>query len=150
LSLHHRHLTRHLSSSAADDPIDEAFDYAFITAIEAHIAPNLGHNRIPDDIIIEFGRVLQYASKIHEIRPSPLQSVRSSSNQTLVESTTMESVTRPKKGFGGVELEEVMSTTIPTTILPRERFSYWCFDLLFLVCSHHPQGATNRAHWNPS
>ncbi|KAG9054788.1 hypothetical protein FS842_004110, partial [Serendipita sp. 407] len=55
------------SSSAADDPIDEEFDHIFIAVIATHIAAYLGHPRIPDDIIVGFGQVLQEASKIHEI-----------------------------------------------------------------------------------
>jgi hypothetical protein len=27
-------------------------------------------------------------------------------------------------------------------MVPRERFSYWCFDLLFLICSDVTRGRT--------
>ena len=33
-----------------------------------------------------------------------------------------------------------IGTTDPGHFLPRERFSYWCFDLLFLVCSETSKG----------
>lgn len=31
-------------------------------------------------------------------------------------------------------------TTMDDDELPRERFAYWCFDLLFLMCSRAPGG----------
>ncbi|KAG8801542.1 hypothetical protein FRC17_006613 [Serendipita sp. 399] len=102
-------------SSAADDPIDEAFDHIFISVIETHIAAHLGHPRIPDDIIVGFGQVLQEASKIHDAAPDTPPATSDGNSSFLHVS--------------------VIATTVSTNILPRERFSYWCFDLLFLLCS---------------
>ena len=31
------------------------------------------------------------------------------------------------------------------SLVPRERFSYWCFDLLFLICSETTKGAFSLA-----
>ena len=41
--------------------------------------------------------------------------------------------------FGNIAIG--MGTTSSGRFVPRERFSYWCFDLLFLICSDISQGA---------
>jgi hypothetical protein len=33
-----------------------------------------------------------------------------------------------------------LGTTAPSLFLPRERFAYWTFDLLFLICAASTQG----------
>jgi len=124
------------SSTAAEDSIDEAFDQAFITTIESYITPYLGNRRVSDDIIVDFGKVLQHASKIHEVGShSSLGLTRTSPEQRLSEASNEAIPTKPYKGFQNHELHDVMGTTSTFSILPRERFSYWCFDLLFLLCS---------------
>lgn len=35
----------------------------------------------------------------------------------------------------GIDSEVYLGKTEDGRALPRERFSYWCFDLLFLICS---------------
>lgn len=42
----------------------------------------------------------------------------------------------------------VFGTTAPANLLPRERFKYWCFDLLFLTCSASTQGILNLNTWS--
>lgn len=36
-----------------------------------------------------------------------------------------------------------MGTTVGVPTIPRERFSYWCFDLLFVVCSRTAEGMSS-------
>ncbi|KAG8859812.1 hypothetical protein FRB91_006695 [Serendipita sp. 411] len=117
-------------SSAADDPIDEEFDHIFIAVIATHIAAYLGHPRIPDDIIVGFGQVLQEASKIHEITADS-HGTPSNGDSIPHISEDKEQIDETNK----LESGQVIATTVSTSILPRERFSYWCFDLLFLLCS---------------
>ncbi|KZS95343.1 hypothetical protein SISNIDRAFT_452743 [Sistotremastrum niveocremeum HHB9708] len=38
------------------------------------------------------------------------------------------------------EFEDGLGTTAGVPTIPRERFSYWCFDLLFVVCSRTTEG----------
>ncbi|KIM30394.1 hypothetical protein M408DRAFT_21910 [Serendipita vermifera MAFF 305830] len=131
-------------STAAEDSIDEIFDHAFIATIKSHITPYLGNKRITDDIIIDFGKILQHASKIHEVGATPLfDDTRTSSEQNQPDVHQEISSPMPYKGFKIHELVDVVGTTSGFNILPRERFSYWCFDLLFLLCSqttdHHEE-----------
>jgi len=48
------------------------------------------------------------------------------------------------QGFVKVDIERHHGhgSTDPGALLPRERFSYWCFDLLFLICSDVTKGAS--------
>ena len=131
----------YVSSTAAEDPIDEAFDYAFIATLESHIIPHLGNSRIVDDIIINLGTTLQHASKIHEVAVHHFSSAtRASSEQTLPERSNELNTPKSLKRFQSHELLNVIGTTGGFNILPRERFSYWCFDLLFLLCSRVSDG----------
>ena len=40
--------------------------------------------------------------------------------------------------------ETVVGSTAPIREVSRERFSYWCLDLLFLVCSDTSKGKVPR------
>lgn len=134
------------SSAAAESIEDEEFDHSFITNIEAHVYPNLGHPRIPEEIISNLGKVLQHASKIHEPQPiSSLPSVDDLSEQMSPASFDEDFSSKTRKGFDDVELLDVVGLTVHTNVLPRERFSYWCFDLLVLLCSQNAIGMCTQA-----
>ncbi|GLB42717.1 putative C-terminal region of Mon2 protein [Lyophyllum shimeji] len=98
-------------SAAESFPLDvqeaeENFDLALIAALEIDVAPHVGHDRVPDHLPIS----------------------RSSS------STDLQSLQQVKKI--NVDERHELGSTEPRSLLPRERFSYWCFDLLFLICSN--------------
>ena len=42
----------------------------------------------------------------------------------------------------------VFGTTAPANLFPRERFKYWCFDLLFLTCSASTHGKFSLNAWS--
>jgi hypothetical protein len=42
------------------------------------------------------------------------------------------------------DIEMVVGSTAPIREVSRERFSYWCLDLLFLVCSDTSKGKVPR------
>jgi hypothetical protein len=126
---------------AAENTEDEEFDHAFIADIKTYVYPNLGHPRIPEDIISNFGKVLQHASKVHEPHSiTPLLLPDDSSDQASNATVEEDSTSKIRKGFDEAELLDVVSLTVHTHILPRERFSYWCFDLLILLCSRNATG----------
>lgn len=126
-----------VSSSVAESfPLEvqqqeESFDLALIASLEIDVVPHLGDPRVPDYIIAQLANVLQQGSQIREdpeYRPPSPASLGSSSQRGSAE----------LDGFGSHTLVE--GTTEPGHFLPRERFSYWCFDLLFLICSSVAQG----------
>ncbi|KAI0690366.1 hypothetical protein BC835DRAFT_1365030 [Cytidiella melzeri] len=105
---------------------EESFDLALIAALEIDVVPHLGDSRVPDYITAQLAKVLQQGSQIRddsEYRPPSPASLESVSQRASAELVT----------FGRHTLAE--GTTEPGRLLPREQFSYWCFDLLFLICS---------------
>ncbi|KAF5376165.1 hypothetical protein D9757_009328 [Collybiopsis confluens] len=105
--------------SAADIfPLDvqeeeENFDLALITSLESDVVPHLGARRIPDPVLKQLAQVLAQGSQLHD----------SEYHLNVLEEDFDKSY-----HFRG--------NTNSGIALPRERFSYWCFNLLFLICSN--------------
>lgn len=141
MSIHICSLSDHeVSSSAADHfPLDvqqaeETFDLALVASLEIDVMPHLGDLRVPDYVITQLANVLQQGSQIRDdpqYRPPSPASPGTASQRASYE---FENVDK----FG--ESTSVEGTTELSRFLPRERFSYWCFDLLFLICSDMVQG----------
>ncbi|KAI0086033.1 guanine nucleotide exchange factor in Golgi transport N-terminal-domain-containing protein [Irpex rosettiformis] len=105
---------------------EESFDLSLIASLEIDVVPHLGDSRVPDHIIAQLANVLQQGSQIREdpeYRPLSPASFETTSQRGSTDLDT----------FG--KHSQVEGTTEPGRFLPRERFSYWCFDLLFLICS---------------
>lgn len=113
---------------------EENFDLALIAALEIDVVPHLGDPRVPDYIITQLARVLLQGSQLRDEDEYQLPSPRSLAGGSSRSSQDYEKVER----FGDHSL--AMGTTDVGRFLPRERFSYWCFDLLFLICSDTAQG----------
>ena len=101
-----------LSTAAESLPLDvqdaeENFDLALLSTLEVDVLPHLGSVRIPDYVITQFARILYAASALH------------------ADGTREE----------GVIVDEEYATTESAQSVPRERFAYWAFDLLVLVCA---------------
>ncbi|KAF8874390.1 hypothetical protein CPB84DRAFT_1817905 [Gymnopilus junonius] len=119
---------------------EENFDLALIASLEIDVVPHLGGPRVPDSLVSQLGRILQSGSKIYEaeetyaIPPSKTSSVSSLSSKSTPNSPTRtvsssSSVTKIDMDFA------YHGSTDFGNLLLREKFSYWCFDLLFLICS---------------
>jgi hypothetical protein len=67
---------------------------------------------VPDYVITQFARILHAASTLHTIGGSGT-----------------------KSNVGGESWEDEDPTTESMRSVPRERFAYWAFDLLALVCA---------------
>ncbi|KAF8666808.1 C-terminal region of Mon2 protein [Rhizoctonia solani] len=104
-------------STAESLPLDvqdaeENFDLALLSSLEVDVVPHLGGTRVPDYVITQFARILHAASTLHAIGDSDVKS--------NVESESW---------------EDEDATTQSMRPVPRERFAYWAFDLLALVCA---------------
>ena len=96
------------------------------------VIPCLGDDRVPDYLITQLAKVLQQGSQLllnesddDEYPPTP------------------SSLTKPdgKSAARGDKADiERMGSTAPARGVSRERFSYWCLDLLFLICSDTSKG----------
>jgi len=112
---------------------EESFDLALIAALEIDVVPHLGDSRVPDYIIAQIAKILQQGSQIREeVEYRPL-------SPASLEAPLQESSHELEKADGFGEHTAAEGTTEPGRFLPRERFSYWCFDLLFVICSDVPQ-----------
>jgi len=149
---------------------EENFDLALIASLEIDVVPHLGDSRIPDDLVSQLGKILERGSKLYEVeeissrasgllhRPLSISpSSSSSSTPTWVPPAPLRTpasrITASKphlnhsptsKSVGlaiGTSYSDLGSTDFGSMV-PRERFSYWCFDLLFLICSDVTRGAS--------
>lgn len=142
------------SSLAETFPLDiqdaeENFDLALIAALEIDVIPYLGEPCIPDYLIIQLAKMLHQGSQLrdadsHLPRSPATIAISNSGSQPEgyrrndTESDRMSQEFEKLEKFGETEL--TMGTTEDGHFLPRERFSYWCFDLLFLICSDAVKG----------
>lgn len=111
---------------------EENFDLALISSLEIDVLPYIGDSRVPDPLIRQLSKVLQQGSALYE--PDSKSSASSS--------PITEALRQPGEfgfGKGGLPDGSYGSTDLSTP-LPRERFSYWCLDLLFLMCSDFCKG----------
>ncbi|KAJ2924060.1 hypothetical protein H1R20_g13035, partial [Candolleomyces eurysporus] len=111
---------------------EENFDLALLASLEIDVVPHIGDHRVPDALVSRLSKILQQGSRLYEpdqnniLRPSsPVTSPKlSRSRSRSSDLTKVED--REEYGIGKTDIG---------TLVPRERFSYWCFDLLFLICS---------------
>ncbi|KAG6906753.1 hypothetical protein DXG01_012283, partial [Tephrocybe rancida] len=117
-------------STAESFPLDvqeteENFDLALIASLEIDVAPHLGDSRIPDHLVGQLAKILHHGSRLHD---SHSETASADSSSTDLTSLKLQEIHLHK--------QHELGSTVSGTLLPRERFSYWCFDLLFLICSH--------------
>lgn len=119
-------------SPAEEFPLDvqeaeENFDLALIAALEIDVVPHFGDPRLPDSLVSQLAKILHRGSLLYEPDAGPT-SPRSSSPGGAVKTVSPNTAEFVNVNIGH-------GSTDSGFLLPRERFSYWCFDLLFLICS---------------
>ncbi|KAF8656137.1 hypothetical protein AX16_002739 [Volvariella volvacea WC 439] len=114
---------------------EENFDLSLIASLEIDVAPYLGNSRVPDQLVSQLGKILHQGSLLYH-------------SHSEVSSPSFSPSPRSSNGFEktGIDGYHDLGSTHSGTLVPRERFSYWCFDLLFLVCSDttHDQEESRR------
>lgn len=101
---------------------EENFDLTLISSLEIDVSPRLGHRRIPDHLVGQLGTILQHGSRIYE----------ADAGWTTPASTSPTTAEFQKVTATGQDLGRTESGALTV----RERFSYWCLELLFLICSN--------------
>ncbi|TDL18222.1 hypothetical protein BD410DRAFT_900985 [Rickenella mellea] len=110
---------------------EENFDLSLVASLEVDVVPLLGDPRVPDYLIMHLAKFLHQGSCIYDLSAngrgpfSPGQAHVKDSEEV-------------------VQTEEFIGSTANGQLLPRERFSYWCFDLLFLICSDAAKDQENH------
>ncbi|KAG9017683.1 hypothetical protein FRB90_000273 [Tulasnella sp. 427] len=130
---------------------EEQFDLALLNSLEIDIVPRIGDSNVPDDLIVQLGKTLQIASRIHDLdlqREAASSSAVSTPRSSIASPTEGNGKVTKAKAHGRSESKDFKGSgkvnghvgipdggTSTGKLLPRERFSFWCFDLLFLICS---------------
>ena len=114
--------------SLAEQEEEENFDHHLIASLETDVVPCLGDERVPDYLITQLAKILQQGSQL-------LQDGSRSSEECP---PTPTSLTLPE--IRSVPEDEKVGSTVPLLAVSRERFSYWCLDLLFFICSDIARG----------
>lgn len=117
------------SFSLEDQEAEESFDLSLISSLEIDLVPHLGDTRVPDHLIAQLAKILHKGSQLYK---SNMDLSRPDSPSTDTANASDDS--RDYHDFEKVDLN--IGTTAPGVLVPRERFSFWCFDLLFLICSN--------------
>lgn len=95
--------------------------------------PHFGDLKIPDSLISHLARTLQEGSRLQDFdldhSPGPDSQPPSSPDG------------QKETIFSDRDYDT--GTTRSGVTVPRERFSYWCFDLLFLICSDTAKGMSD-------
>ncbi|RDX44494.1 hypothetical protein OH76DRAFT_1540422 [Lentinus brumalis] len=122
---------------------EENFDLSLIASLEIDVVPYLGEASVPDYIVSQLARVLHQGSRLRTVDEDLPPSPSSLPDVPLPRGVKKTHEKRPSKDTDKVEKFGDgyigTGTTALGHFLPRERFSYWCFDLLFLICSDTSQ-----------
>jgi len=114
-----------LSLTLPEQEAEENFDLALLATLEIDIIPHLGADkRVPDRLLLGFGKCLARASLI-----------------AVDERLTAEDYAPSKSITDDLKNGHANGTAHQPPLVPRERYSYWCFDLLCLLCSNLAKGS---------
>lgn len=143
------HSPQFFSSAVLSFPLEtqeseENFDLALIASLEIDVVPYLGDSRVPDYLIRQLGKMLHSGSQLQQPEDSrdPEAETPDPIPLDMAKSKSRDGKKSLSKGSKIVEAEN--GTTRSGKLVPRERFSYWCFDLLFLICSDVAKGVVSR------
>jgi hypothetical protein len=115
---------------------EESFDLALLASLEIDIIPHLGQPRVSANLITRLSKVLQEGSKLHNFAPN--------GRNQKIEARTEDSDTNSFELPLREDRDYSLGITNGGVTAPRERFSYWCFDLLFLICSDVAKGKSSN------
>jgi hypothetical protein len=90
------------------------------------VVPCLGDDRVPDYLITQLAKILQQGSQL----------LQDGSN----EESPLTPISLKHPEIRSVPEDEEVGSTVPLLAVSRERFSYWCLDLLFFICSDIARG----------
>lgn len=115
--------------------------------LQVDILPKLGRPKVPTDAIASLAQALRDASRLHQLALD--WSEASLASPSLTAASSGQSLNR-KPAAAFVSASDFKSrsssdgtldgTTIDDEELPRERFAYWCLDLLFHMCTRAQDG----------
>lgn len=141
-----------LEMSLDDQRQEEDFDLAVIVTIETHLLPKLGGEAVPSTAISTLAEALRDASRLHDLSLHHESASIALASPALTYGSRSDSLDRREPRFANSFDEQAnapsndfFGSTSSDTEVPRERFAYWCLDLLFHMCdSHKASGGKSR------
>ena len=123
---------------------EENFDLALIASLEIDVVPHLGDSRVPDYLILRLGKVLYSGSQLQQPEDGYNAEAKTptATGPGASKSKSRNGEKPSSKPRNTVEVE--IGSTKSGKLVPRERFSYWCFDLLLLICSDQAKGIVSH------
>ncbi|KAK4051549.1 Endocytosis and vacuole integrity protein [Microbotryomycetes sp. JL201] len=120
--------------SYEDRRLEESFDLSLLVSLEQDILPCAGCEGVPDGLLRQLGKALQIGSRLYELN---LPGFDTSGGSSQTDDDSLGPVeTRFSPDFDVLATgQELFGTTADIIEARRERFAYWCFELLFLMCS---------------
>ncbi|KZT52790.1 hypothetical protein CALCODRAFT_475492 [Calocera cornea HHB12733] len=116
---------------------EEIFDRSLLTAIEQHVVPYIGDPNLPVELVQRLPLLLESSGVLHrpEADPDfvPAPEVHSSPLPKDKQPNTPQSTLRSSSEHA------IYGDPVSVTALYRERYRYWCFDLLFALCGNAKQ-----------
>lgn len=123
----------------------------FSVSLEQDIVPSIGSSRVPDELIQRLGKYLQSSSRLYDFEVAGLSAHSRTSQQFVSNGSSIVSYeeedsksqrreARFDSDFDRQANETMYGTTAEVSTIGRERFRYWSFELLFLLCSDVDQG----------
>lgn len=110
--------------------------YVCAVTIETDVLPFIGSKLIPDDLVRRLGQSLQSASRLYDLDLSDADDTASLSDNARDSANSSVKETRFDHDFDRQALgSDMHGTTAEIVERPRERYAYWCLDLLFLMCA---------------
>lgn len=119
---------------------EENFDLALIASLEIDVIPYLGDPRVPDYLIQRLGKMLHSGSQLQQPEDDRDSGARVPSTVPPDVTKSKSAESKKSSSNGGSIVGAEIGTTRSRKLVPRERFSYWCFDLLLLICSNVAKG----------
>ena len=121
-------------------------------SLEKDVLPHLGGHRVPDTLIRRLGKALQRASKLYELDLPELLSHDVVRPDDADDTETLKDdrfETRFDGDFDRLATgDDLFGTTAEVVAVGRERFAYWCFDLLWLMASDVEHGESFSAFFS--
>ncbi|GAA5895692.1 hypothetical protein JCM8208_005301 [Rhodotorula glutinis] len=124
---------------------EENFDIALLISLERDVLPNFGSSFVPDTLIRRLGKTLQLASRLHHLDlPTPLPSHSQHNGHPYDTPPPTPPEPRFDPDFDRQVVGEMQGTTVEVVEAARERFGYWCLDLMFHMCEGGEQASPDR------
>jgi hypothetical protein len=107
---------------------EENFDLALIASLEIDVVPYLGDSRVPDYLILQLGKMLHSGSQVQQPEDSHHSEPVTPNSTCSGETKTKSRHGKKLSNRGNAIVETETGTTRSGKLVPRESFSYWCFD----------------------